>query len=285
MGLLSSLSNIGTKALNTLTVAIAHPIKTATAAVSPKTTINDVITEHFKQPLSKQITETVLGTASIAATIAGGAAISGAAKAGTLLSKTATIAKALIPATAKGKVVAAVVAPIVASAVIQKPSLITEVPSKVLNFQTNVGSLVANPSVSSAVSLVKENPVISSVLLGAGALALGKGVAGTVATISNTLAVKESTKATKEAVAALPTSAAPTEQVIKVTDKSQPLSTVAAVPVTPQTQTVSSGVSKPRKKRSYKAKINAMSQRVNVIVSNKNSVGNTKRYINNRILN
>lgn len=278
MGLLSSLGSVATKALNTLTVAIAHPIETTKAVVSSKTTVQDVITKHFDQPLTKQITQTVLGTAGIAATIAGGAAISTAAKAGTLLSKTATVAKALVPATTKGKVVAAAVAPIVATAVIQKPSLIVEAPSKVLNFQTNVGSLLADPSLSKAKEVIAENPVISTALLGAGVLTLGKGVAGTVASISNTLAIKESTKTTKEAISQLPSAAAPVEDVIKVTDLSKPLSsTTPQTPITPQTQVATAGVSKTTKRRRYKPKIASMNQRMNVIISNKN---HTERYLN-----
>jgi len=277
MGLLSSIGKGIAKVLDTTTVALAHPVKTITAVVSPKTTINDVIKSHFEQPLSKQITQTVIGTAAIAGTIVGGAAIGTATKAGTL----GTLAKSVIPTTLKGKVVAAAVAPVVVSAVVTNPKKALETPGKILNFQSNVGSLIAEPSLEKAKETFKENPIISSLVVGAGALAVGKGTAGIVASVMNTQAVKENTMANQTPIIMPSTPSAEGVQVTEV-KHSQP-ATIA------ETKTISNNAPKTRRKASRKKEkaMGNINQRVNVIVSNRSSSTgiSTKRYLNERLLN
>jgi hypothetical protein len=276
MGLLSSIGKGIAKVLDTTTVALAHPVKTITAVVSPKSTINDVIKSHFEQPLSKQITQTVIGTAGIAATVVGGGAIATASKAGSL----GTLAKSIIPTTFKGKVVAAAVAPVVVSAGVTNPKKALEAPSKILNFQSNVGSLIAEPSLEKAKETFKENPIISSLVVGAGALAVGKGTAGIVASVMNTQAVKENTMASQvPQTTALPvTMPSFTNEGIK-----------EAQPQTPETKTISNNAPKTRRKASRKKEkaMGNINQRVNVIVSSRSSSTgiHTKRYLNERLLN
>ena len=107
MGLFSSIGGAIAKGLDYLTVGFVHPIKTAEAILSPKTTVAGVIQEHFAQPLGKQIPETVLAGVGYAGAVLGGAAVGAAAKAGTLAPKALSAAQALIPATTKGKIIAA----------------------------------------------------------------------------------------------------------------------------------------------------------------------------------
>lgn len=130
MGFLKSLKkSVVGKALDTLTVALAHPVKTATAIVSKKTTVKGVIKEHFAQPLSKQITQTVVGTASIAATIAGGAAVGAfgkAAQAGKVatIARTAALggAKAVSKTAAANPIKTAIGVPVATGLLIKSPS-------------------------------------------------------------------------------------------------------------------------------------------------------------------
>jgi len=289
MGILSSIGKGIAKVLDTTTVAIAHPVKTLTAIVSPKTTVNDLITEHFSQPLSKQITQTVYGTVGIAATVAtaGASGLLGKAAAASKPAQiAATAVKSLIPTTKKGALTAAVVAPIAISAAVSNPKAVVEAPSKVLNFQTNVGELLANPSLEKAKETFKDNPLISTAVLGAGAVAVGAGVGGVVASVMNTQAIKEQTKTIKEnntpIVLPLPTS--PNTSGVNVTEikPAQP-ATIA------QTKTISATTPKTRKKapRTKKGYQGNVIQRVNVIVSNKSSSTGIRgaRYLNERVFN
>lgn len=286
MGILSSISKGIAKVLDTTTVAIAHPVKTLTAVVSPKTTVNDVIKEHFSQPLSKQITQTVLGTAGIAATVAtaGATGILGKAAAASKPAQVvATAAKALVPNTTKKVLATAAVAPIVTSAVISNPKAALEAPNKIVNFQTNVGELIANPSLDKLKETVKENPLISTGVAVGTAVAVGAGVAGLAGSIANTMAIKENTKITKElnTPVILPQAVGSADGV-KVTEikPAQP-QTLA------QTKTISSSMPRKKARRQKKTMPTMINQRVNVIVSNKSSSIGIRgtRYINERMYN
>lgn len=285
MGLLKTIGKGIAKALDVTTVSIAHPIKTATAVVSKKSTVQDVVTAHFAQPLKKQVTDIVLGTAGIASTIVGGAAIGGAAKAGTLAPKVATAAKALIPTTTKGKVIAAVAAPIVVGAVAKEPvksaQAVAKAPSELAQFGGDVATFAANPSLTTAKEIVKESPVISAVaaagILGGAATK----ILPAIATTQQTKAIEQQTKAIEAATSNVTTGG----QAIVTT----PLA--PQTPITPETKpliaTAGSKPSTKRKKRSSKAVTQPIKQSVNVIVANRASstgLRATKRIINREVL-
>lgn len=283
MGLLSSIGKGIAKGLDVLTVSLAHPVQTATAIVSKKSTVQDVVTSHFAQPLPEQIKDIVLGTASIAATVVGGAAIGGAAKAGTLAPKAISIGKALIPTTLKGKAVAAVAAPIVIGAVAKEPvktiSTVAKAPGELSQFGGDLATFAANPSLSSAKQIVTESPILSAatgLIVAGGAI---KTLAPAIATARQTEAIQEQTKAIEGATGA-----------VTVIDKSQEFKALpvaennAPVPQTPQTQKISSTTAKKRTRRAKKAVVPSVNQRVNVIVANRNTSTGMKNYLKREVL-
>lgn len=290
MGILSAIKKGAEKVLNTATVALAHPIKTAYAAVSPKATINEVIESHFSQPLSTQITQTILGTAGIATTIAGGAAISSAVKAKGVLS----VAAKLIPATTKGKVVAAVATPIVTGAVVSQPKkafeIATSAPGELAQFGSDVGNLIADPSLKTGTQVIKESPIISGLL---GAVALGGIIKGVAPLVSGAILTHETKKQTEilEEIGAGSTSKNPPDVIytstpIYAADGSAAApAAAAAAPQTAQTKTLTT----PKKtggKRKKQAIHPSINQRVNVIVSTRSSsIGINKKYLRERIFN
>jgi len=301
MGLLSNAFNVVKnsvvgKALDVLTVSIAHPVKTIEAVISPKITVNDVIKDSFSKPLLSQISSTVLGTAAIAGTIVAGAAVGTAAKAGTLVPAIANAAKSLIPTTVKGKAVAAVSTLALGGAIAAQPAAtakaIIQTPISIANFGGNVATFAANPSISNAKAIVTENPVIASGVAIGAALTVGSAVTGVLSTIStkqNTKAVLENTKAmsTSETLPSTPVVSTSTSgkvaspEVIYASDAVVPKSTTSSlVPVTPQTTTVSSGKTTKVKRRSRARSYQNINQRVNVMVNSMN----TKRYLNTVML-
>lgn len=282
MGILSSLGKGIAMGLDYLSVAFTKPIQTAKAAISPTKTIKeDVIKPHFEQPLAKQITQTLTATAAYAGAIVGGAALGAASKAGTLGTTLTTAAKAVIPATAKGKVIAAVAAPVVISTLASSEKARTAVinaPSELAQFGADLGQLIQEPSIQKAKELVKESPIISS-LVGAAAVAgVGLGTAGVVSTILNTQAIKENTKV--KAGAGNITNPETAQYEGAGTGKERIVQTEEEMPVTPQTSTISTG--KTRRKPSRKAKIEGVRQNVRVeVINSSRSTGLslTKKYI------
>lgn len=262
--------------MNTATVAFVHPIQTVAAVISPTKTVSQVVEKHFSKPLPKQITETVITTAGYATAVLGTAAV--AAKG------VAASAAALIPATIKGKVIAAVAAPVIIGAVVNKPAetlqAAASLPSALGNVGGNIANLVADPSISNVKALVTENPVIVGAGVAAAAVLGAKAILPAIATARQTEAIQEQTKAIEASTAGITsTPSAPTT--IKTGETIYP-----SAPVTPKTErvvTTSTG-----KKRKSKAKpTQNISQRVNVIVANKaNSTGirQTSRYLNKELL-
>lgn len=265
MGLLSSIGKGIAKSLDVLTVSLAHPIATATAVVSKKSTVQDVVTSHFAQPLKEQVKDIVLGTAGIAATVVAGAAVGTAAKAGTL----APAAAKLIPSTTKGKVIAAVAAPAVIGAVVNQPvkslTTVAKAPSELAQFGGDIANFAATPSVESGKQLVTQSPLLASA---AGLLIAGGAVsklAPAIATARQTEAIQEQTQAILD------------QKEITVVDKSaefkaMPSNQIAPTSeVAPQVQSVSKGATTPKKRKKTVSKpvIASMRQNVNVIVSNR----------------
>jgi hypothetical protein len=195
--------------------------------------------------------------------------------------------KSIIPSTAKGKVLTVLAAPVVAGAVINQPGktadLLINAPSSLSNFGGNVANFAANPTIENIKTIIAENPLISGGVAAGVVIAGASAIIPAITTSRYIGAVNEQTEAIREQTASNLTSSG-----VLVGSSTQYAS---ETPITPATQTVQAGgtrTSTSRKKRSSKAIIPSVSQKINVVVSNRaNSTGikQTKRYLNNRILN
>jgi hypothetical protein len=282
MGILSSVSKflttnpVGkavTKGLDTFTGVVTNPITAITKGTTASTAAFKAAT-----PIQNAI-KTVINTGTVAATVVGAGAV---AKGGTATLVNA--AKALIPGSTKGKVIAAIAAPVVIGAAINQPAKVAQAalntPASLANFGGNAANLLANPSLANAKTLVTENPLISTLVGGAAVATIGGGVglaANTVATYLNSKATKENTLGTDGG------SIVATESQMLA-----PEMAASNTPITAQTETVSQGI--PRKK-SRKKKVSrsipSINQKVNVIVSNKSSsvgIRSSKKYLNRQLL-
>jgi hypothetical protein len=264
------------KVMDTLTTAFVHPIKTVTAIVSPTKTVAQVTKEHFAQPLSKQLTETVLTTAGYAGAVLGAGAV---ASKGLLAS-----AQALIPATTKGKIIASIVAPVALGAVIKTPSTlgkVAELPAELGQFGGDVSTFIAEPSLASAKEILKESPIISATLGAVGLVAVGTGVANVVSGVLTRKEMEEQTAIFQEQADLM--AQGQSGQLIK--EKSLGSGGIAP---TQETQDLTPS-RKRRKSRTAKKTPSVMqSVRLNIINNNKNaySVQRIKeRYINEPLYN
>lgn len=278
MGLLSNIvgavkQSVVGKALDFTTVAFTQPIETVKAVIKGGGALKELEQKSFAQPLSKQITSTVLATIGYGTAVVAGGAIATKGIAGT--------AAALIPATTKGKVVAAIATPIVAGAVIKQPAasikLVSKAPSELAQFGADVSTFATNPSLESAKQIIKESPVISA---GAGLLLAGgaiKTLAPAIATARQTEAIQEQTQAMKAEKQFSIMPVTPTAQIKEI-----PATSTTPTPQVAETKTISKETPiKKRRKAQVKQKPISMNQRVNVIVSNNSS---TKKYLNRIVL-
>jgi hypothetical protein len=191
---------------------------------------------------------------------------------------TTAVAKAAIKHP-KQTVIAAVAAPAVYGVVKQTGTFesakaIAKAPSELAQFGGDVANLAQNPSLESAKQLIQESPIISTAVAAAGALALGKALVPAVVATQQTSAIKEQTEAIKGATAGYVVSPSGTEGVL-------PLS--PSVPVTPPTKTVEAGTQRRRRRIKAKTTTGNITQRVNVLVSNRNAIA-TKKYIRRNVL-
>jgi len=235
------------------------------------------VTANVSNPTMKAALETVSNHPYVSAGIIAGGVTAIAKPAATL-----ALAKSAIPTTLKGKVIAAVAAPVVIGVVskapVQTAKALIEAPSQLSEFGSGIGQLATKPSLESAKALFKESPILTGAALAAVAVVAGKGIFPAIATARQTEAIQEQTEAIKGVGAVLPTEQAnyATAPVGK--------STAPSVPVTPQTQTVMAGATKKYKRKAKKAILTSrISQKVNVLVANKNT-NIAKRYISKEVL-
>lgn len=196
-----------------------------------------------------------------------------------------SVGGALIPATTKGKVIAAVAVPVVAGAFVSQPAavskLIIKTPTALGNFGANVAGFAVNPTIEGAKTIIKENPVVSAV---AGAAVAGAAVVAVAPAVSGYLTREEMKKQTEVFKEGL--------EVQKgkggATITQVPAERNNITPALPQTQTIEGTTAPKRKKRrSSKPIMQNFSQRVSVLVNNRSSstgVRQTKNYINERLL-
>jgi hypothetical protein len=291
MGLLSNAfsavknSFVG-KALDFATVAFDSPVATVKAVIQGGGALEKLEQESFSRPLTSQIINTVVSGGEYAATtLLAGGAVSAIAEKGVL-----GAAASLIPKTVVGKVAGAIAVPYVTGAIISQPSkalnLALETPIHIAIGGGDTADLIANPTKEGAIQFLKDHPYLTAATAAVALAAAGYGSLGLASIISNyfnTKAVKENTEATLGGQGGLPTTLPDNSN-----NQGSPLS--SDVPITPSTTTVNPSKTAGTKRNKSKPKAKPMgniSQRVNVIVSNKNSsvgIRATKRYLNREVL-
>lgn len=253
----------------------AHPIQAVSAGLSKEKTIAGETEKFFSQPVGKQLTQVAVSGVSTALIAVGTAKI---ATAGVV----ATASK-LIPATTKGKIIGAVVAPVALGAVVSQPkqtiSAIAKTPGALANVGSNVAGLIAEPSIEKAKEIATENPVIVGAIATAGLLAVGTKVIPAIASYTQTQAIQEQTSAIKG-----------TTGLIVESTKDKDVLTIPAqqtnpIPQTAQTQVIKTGTGATTRRKRKKAIITPqnISQRVNVLVNNDNRHA-TKNYLKREVL-
>ena len=185
-----------------------------------------------------------------------------------VLSVVGKVAKALIPTSTKGKIIAGVSAPVVIGALAREPKAVIQkvakAPSELAQFGGDIATFATNPSLKSGKEIIANSPIISvgAGLLGAGGLV--KTIAPAIGGYLQKEAIQEQTEVLKDIGG------------YNVIDKSpifttQPVNSGVATPITPQVKEVSSGI--PRaKKKSKKSKLpSSINQNVQVVVQNRNN--------------
>jgi len=236
MGIISNISSIALKPAEWLGSALTSGLELITGKKYIRTTSEEAAQTTFGK---------VLGSAT--------------AITGTGLLIASGVGATLIPKTLGGKAVA-----VVGSATILQSERLTKattkLPQEVVSLTSNVSQLIDEPSIENVKKTITESPIASAILGGAAALTIGKGVGGIVSTILNTQATKENTQAMT------------TPQIVsegKVVSEKE-ISTNEGIPITPETQTISTG--KKRYKRAKKTISPSIKNSVRVNIIN-HSVG------------
>lgn len=258
-----------TKPIQYFGAVVANPVLSITQG--PSAAMQKAQTSSFESQAGKVL----LNTGTVAAAVLTG---------GTSVGRTAAIqiGKSLIPTTAKGSLTTAVVVTAGAGVLstTKKPlEAVTKAPGALFNFGSNVGGLIEDPNLRSAEKLLKENPLITGVALAGTGLLVGKTL---LPAVSSYLQGEKIEQAIKDIPVAggsgviAQTQATPQEI-------QKPFSPITAItPATQQVSSVKTGLK--RTKRKPKQIPTSINQKVNVIVSNKNTSVGTKNYLNKRLL-
>lgn len=283
MGLFDS---IGKAIINTVVAPAANTITKGIEYVTGK---------KYGRTSVETYEKSAIGRAAIT-TLGGVAAATGVAAAAPIVARAApSIAKALVPTTAKGAIIGGTAALVGVPAVIQNPKIVTSTASGLVNVGSNIGKASKEPSISSITNIVKENPIISTGIIAAGAAPLIPAAVGAIGSSRTTSAIKEQTEILQKAAPAVAAPVPITKEIV-VTDSGATVKDLTPTPapqVQPQEVTTTGdlapapagiepkGVSPPkRKKKKNRPKPQPMkiSQRVSVNVSQKNV--RRKNYIN-----
>lgn len=250
--------DIITKPIQAVGVIVSHPITTVTKGYGAAKQ------EVLGESVEKSIGKVLLNTGTVAAAVLTG---------GTAAGRTAatTIAKSLVPKTAKQLAVTAVAAPVAIGVISQtkKPlTALAEAPGKLTAFGKDVGTFIEDPTIKNAEAILKENPGVS-IALGAGAVAAGAGALITgIGAVENIRTRESVVDLTKQLSTQQPTFALSPVGETPLPANPQ----VAQTPVVAQTQVQSSlnGKVRRRKRKSMRS-FPSINQRVNVVVQNKNT--------------
>lgn len=150
------------------------------------------------------------------------------------------------------KVAVAIGAYPLATAIIDKPKIVTQTAGAYVEFEKNLGELAKNPTFDNAKELVKDNPKTSAVVGGLLALGVNKYIPwGAIFNAKNiqdqTDAIREQTEVIKETVqnVPLPSAGLPTQNSDRALSPALP----AEEPLTPQTQVMGRQVTGTARKR------------------------------------
>lgn len=222
----------------------------------------------------------VVGVAAGAGLIAGAGAVITAATAAA--SKLPALAKSLIPTTAKGKIIAAVAAPVVVGAIVREPiksiTAIAKAPGELAQFGGDVASFAVDPSLKSAARIIKESPIISAGIAAVAAAAAAKtllpaAIAGKIAGTAATNATGISGEPSTSNIEALPTT------------KPSIMPSNEELPATAQTTTISTGKKRHRRPTIKEKPTVRQNVRVQVITQARSAgIRLTKNYINREVL-
>jgi len=227
----------------------------------------------LNESVEKSIGKVILNTGTVAAAVVTGGTAAGRAAVTTAVPK---IVKAITPTTPKAILTTAIAAPIAIGVLkeTKKPlEAITKAPGALTAFGSDVGKAIENPSISSITNIVKENPTVSAI---AGGLAIGAG-AGALVTGIGALENIKTRESVQELTSTLGNQLPATTGVTSSTDTSKALQTeqkpfsptTAVTPATaPLAQTTTRKVAKMKTRKQVPQ---AISQRVNVVVQNKNT--------------
>lgn len=267
-----------TKPAQVVGVVVSHPITTLTKGYGAA-----------KQEVLGEKASTSIGKVVLNTGVVGAAVLTGGTSAGRTIA--VNVGKSLIPKTTSGKIIAGLAAPAVVTAVANNPKIITEaakLPAKSAAFGADVGKATANPTKENLLNIAKENPLITGLVVGAGALTLGKTLLPTAGAITN-IQTKEAVQDLTSQLQSLPTAAVPpvVDTSKSLTTTQTPFSPTTAVTAATAPLPTTSGTRKVAKRASKKAIPQNISQRVNVVVQNKNSsvgIRQSKNYLKRSIL-
>jgi hypothetical protein len=186
----NALSNVGKAIESTVIVPVGNTIANALGAKSAPVT-----TESFNSSNAGKVYTGVLGTAAVAAAAV---VATGTATGQAVLSTAAQAAKSFVVANPVKTGIALAAAPVAINIVAGSPKVqdaIVNYPSKAAQFGTDISSAIENPSLSSISNVVKNNPVLSAVTVGAAAVGIGAVTAPIVASALNTRAENKNTAA------------------------------------------------------------------------------------------
>jgi len=299
MGLLSDIGNAIGKTVSDVANAITPTVAkienvgaVLNAAFNPFT--KDTVKANVSNPALKTTLEAVANHPYVASgVVAGGITLA------TNPTIAVSVAKSIIPATTKGKIIAAIAAPVVVGAVVSQPAktikIVAETPSALANVGSNVANLIAEPSVQNVKNLISENPVLVGGAAAAGVLATGAAVIPAIAsavsasrnitaTNNETAAINAQTAVLKETSGGTTNGLTPTasDGMYTVTDLSNQKPISQALPASPATQTLtpkSTSLTKRKKMRSKVPQMQNISQRTNIIIENQN-----RKYLNTMLL-
>ena len=236
MGIFSSLG----KTVAKLTV---EPLAKITASV-----INKVAGTNIKPLTTEQAANTSFGK--VYFPVLGAASTIAAASAVKAVGGISTVAKALVPKSTAGKIVAVVATPLITPTIISHPSktidIIGNTGAGLINQGTNINKFVSDPSPAKALDIIKENPILAGIETAGIALVGAKYILPAVSsytTSQNTEAIKELPTAN-----ILPSS----PQVIQIEQIPTPTAVVA--PISPKVEEAPAVGKKPKKKKKAKAK-------------------------------
>lgn len=288
VSLIEKISKIGLS----VPTAVANLITSGLEKITGKKYGRTTAEELASKPAGK-----VLGTAIAATATALGVAVAApvvAAKGGAVVvAKTAV--KALVPQTTKGKIIAAVAAPVVAGAIIKEPEAaakaIISAPSELAQFGGDVASFAANPSLEAAKEIIAESPVISAAAAIAGVAAVAPAVGSVVSGVLTRQEMKKQTEIFERQAEAVENANFPPGMQSNLSplpyNSPKQLPTNAEVPITPETQNIRVGKKRKRKTTKKESPAVKQSMRINIISSSR-AIGtqiSNKRYLNERVYN